>query len=52
VLIDLPRYVGDAFSMHERIALDGPLIERIAAKQGVDLKPADILLLRTGWMRW
>ncbi len=49
VLIDLPRYMGDAFKM-DRIEMDGPLIEAIAAKQGVELKPADILLLRTGWM--
>ena len=52
VLLDLPRYLGSAFSVHERVALDGPLMEAIAAKQGVELKPADILLLRTGWMRW
>ena len=49
VLIDLPRYMGASFKM-DRIEMDGPMIEAIAAKQGVDLKPADILLLRTGWM--
>ena len=52
VLLDLPRYLGSAFSVHERIAVDGPFIEAIAAKQGVDLQPADILVLRTGWMKW
>ena len=49
MLIDLPRYLGDAFRM-DRIEMDGPLIEAIDARQHVELKPADILLLRTGWM--
>ncbi|MEX2446763.1 MAG: cyclase family protein [Dehalococcoidia bacterium] len=50
VLLDLPRFMGDRFSVHERIAVDGPLIEEIARHQGVEVRPADILLLRTGWM--
>lgn len=50
VLIDLPRFLGDKFAM-DRIAMTGPMIEEIAAKQGVELKPADILILRTGWMQ-
>lgn len=50
VLIDLPRFMGDAFKL-DRIEMTGPLIEEIAKKQGVELKPADILILRTGWMQ-
>ncbi|MEI7924762.1 MAG: cyclase family protein [Chloroflexota bacterium] len=52
VLLDLPRFVGPTFDVHERIAMDGPMMEAIAAKQGVEIKPKDIILLRTGWMNW
>ncbi len=52
VLIDFPRWMGDKFDVHERVAITGPMIEEIAASQHVELKPRDILLLRTGWMDW
>ncbi len=52
VLIDLPRFVGPSFDVHQRTAMDGPMLEAIAKKQGVEFKPADIVLLRTGWMEW
>ena len=52
VLLDLPRFVGPSFDVHARTAMDGPMMEAIAKKQGVELKPRDIILLRTGWMKW
>ena len=52
VLIDLPRYLGDRYSRDDRIAVDGKMIEAIAAHQRVELRPGDILLLRSGWMGW
>ncbi len=52
VLLDLPRFVGPSFNPVERTAMDGPMMEAIAKKQGVELKPRDIILLRTGWMKW
>lgn len=55
VLIDLPRFMarrGDPFDPQRRIAMDGFLLEQIAADQGVEFQAGDILLLRTGWMQW
>ena len=54
VLIDMPRYAreGGAYSAVERIAADGPMIERIAAREQVEIREGDILLLRTGWVTW
>ena len=52
VLIDLPRFIGPSFDVHQRTAIDGPMLEAIAKQQGVEFKPADIILLRTGWMNW
>lgn len=55
VLIDLPRSMerrGDPFDPQRRIAMDGYLLEQIAAEQRVEFQPGDILLLRTGWLRW
>ncbi len=55
VLIDLPRYMerrGEPFDPCRRLAMDGYLMEQIAADQGVEFQPGDILLLRTGWLTW
>ena len=52
VLIDFPRFMGDKFDVHERVPITGPMIEEIAKHQNVELKPRDIILLRSGWMEW
>jgi hypothetical protein len=55
VLLDLPRHyerTGRPFDPTARIALTGPLMEEIAAAQGVAFQPGDLLLLRTGWLAW
>lgn len=54
VLLDMPRHGAGAgeYRADTRIALDGAMIERIAAAEGVDLRPGDILAIRTGWMRF
>lgn len=55
VLIDLPRHlarIGQPFDAQSRIAVDGPLLEEIAAAQGVTFLPGDLLLLRSGWLGW
>jgi kynurenine formamidase len=55
VLIDLPAHfarTGREFSPNQRICMDGPMIEEIAAAERVALEPGDILVLRTGWMGW
>jgi kynurenine formamidase len=48
VLIDLGRTLGVA--PDERRPVTGAEIDAAAAEQGVELRPRDILLLRTGWL--
>jgi kynurenine formamidase len=48
VLIDLPRSLG--VEPQERRAVSGEEIDACAARQGVELRPRDIVLLRTGWL--
>jgi len=55
VLIDAARYyeqAGAPLDATKKTPLGGPEIEVIAAAQGVELRDGDILLLRTGWLRW
>lgn len=55
VLIDVKRHLDEAgtpLAPDVRFAIDGPLIEGVAATQGVELQQGDILLLRTGWLAW
>jgi len=52
VLLDLPRYFADAgreYSVESTIAVDGPMLDRIAEAQGVTFRGGELLLLRTGW---
>lgn len=52
VLLDVPRYFaaeGLPYSSDSTIALDAPVLDRIAAAQGVCFRGGDLLLLRTGW---
>lgn len=55
VLIDLPRHLerlGTPLAPRTRFAVDGPMLEEIAAAQGVAFQPGDIILLRTGFLAW
>lgn len=52
VLLDVPRFFeneGLPYSPDSTIAIDAPLLDRIATAQGVDFTGGDLLLLRTGW---
>ncbi len=52
VLLDLPRYFEDAgldYSVESTVAIDGPMLDRIAEAQGVTFSGGELLLLRTGW---
>ncbi|WP_144874582.1 cyclase family protein [Microbacterium sp. 1.5R] len=52
VLLDVPAYFaaeGMPYTADSTIALDAPLLDRIAAHQGVRFAGGDMLLLRTGW---
>lgn len=55
VLIDLPAHLarqGQTLDPTRRFAVAGPLLEEIAAAEGVTFESGDILLLRTGWLAW
>jgi kynurenine formamidase len=55
VLIDAARYYeqnGTPLNPTKKTPIGGPEIEVIAWSQGVELQEGDILLLRTGWLRW
>lgn len=55
VLIDAVAHAAAAgvpsFGPHERVPIDGDLIERIAQIESVALEGADFLVLHTGWLR-
>jgi kynurenine formamidase len=55
VLIDAARYYqgqGKPLDPQVKTPITGSDIEAIASSQGVALREADILLLRTGWLTW
>lgn len=55
VLLDLPRYyaaVGQPWEPNRTYEIAPGDLVRVAAAQRTELKPGDILLLRTGWMAW
>jgi kynurenine formamidase len=55
VLIDVARYQeeqGAPLVADKLFEITGELIERVAAAQGVEIRPGDFLVLRTGWMEW
>src|SRR5262245_19214231 len=55
VLIDAVRYFeaqGHPLDPNVKSGIGGSDIDAIAASQGVALQEGDILLLRTGWLRW
>jgi kynurenine formamidase len=55
VLIDAVRYFeaqGRALAPTVKYGITGGEIEAIAASQGLALADGDVLLLRTGWLRW
>lgn len=50
VLVDMPEYFGRELNAGDPITAED--IEGALKKQGVELKPGDALLVRTGWMKW
>jgi kynurenine formamidase len=52
VLLDVDRHLaaqGTPLELNDPTAFDGDLLDAVAAAQGVELAPGDILLLHTGW---
>ncbi len=55
VFLDIPRYFekrGESVDPNARLPIGPELMEAVAADEGVEFQPGDIMLLRTGWMRW
>jgi kynurenine formamidase len=52
VVLDLAEAVEERGGHAEAVAITADEIETARAAQGVDIHPGDILLLRTGWLRW
>jgi kynurenine formamidase len=55
ILLDVDGYMtaqNRAMPPTERFLIDSELMEAVAAAQGTDLRPGDILLVRTGWLAW
>lgn len=55
VLLDVLAYQaaqGEPLVPNKRFGITGELLDKVAAHQGVNLQPGDILLMRTGWMDW
>ena len=55
VLLDVLAYQeaqGEPLIANRRFAIDGALLDKVAAHEGVSLQPGDIILMRTGWMDW
>ncbi|MCU1374072.1 MAG: hypothetical protein JWO68_1358 [Actinomycetia bacterium] len=55
VLLDVDRYltsVGDPLDQRSGRSFGVEVLEATAAAQGVELGLGDLLLLRTGWLRW
>ncbi|MCL8209263.1 MAG: cyclase family protein [Actinomycetia bacterium] len=55
VLLDVAGYRerrGDPVPATERVGFGPDLLEEVAAAEGVDLVAGDVLLVRTGWLRW
>lgn len=54
VLLDIKRHLdkqGKSLDLEGNQGFDVDLLEEVAASQGVDFRPGDILMLRTGWLR-
>ncbi|MFG1603280.1 cyclase family protein [Actinoplanes sp. NPDC049265] len=49
VLLDVARHLGATYDCETTVVLDAPLLDEIAAAQGVTFGGGDMLLLRTGW---
>jgi Putative cyclase len=54
VLIDVARHAAAAgltdYDPNTRVGVDGPMMEAIAAAEGVSLDGTDFILLHTGWL--
>lgn len=55
VLLDVARHqerVGAPLVGDQSFDITGPLLDEVARTQGVEFRPGDVLVLRTGWLEW
>lgn len=55
VLIDYAAYAerhGIEYKATERHEISVQVIEEVAREQGVEFKPCDVLIIRSGWVKW
>jgi kynurenine formamidase len=55
VLLDVGRHceaAGAPIDLHSSFTIDVPLLEACRKAQGVDIRPGDVLIVRTGWLDW
>jgi kynurenine formamidase len=53
ILLDVERFMKSQptpFSVSEKFAIDGGLLEEVGRAEKIDFQAGDILLLRTGWL--
>lgn len=55
VLLDVGRYLesqGTPLDLHSSQTIDAATLEACRVAQGVEFRPGDVLLFRTGWLSW
>ncbi len=55
VLLDVGRYLesqGTPLDLHSSQTIDMATLEACRAAQGVEIRPGDLLMFRTGWLSW
>ncbi|MGE0844071.1 cyclase family protein [Pseudonocardia sp.] len=55
VLVDVARYrerQGAPLAGDESFAVTGALLDEVARADGIEFRPGDFLVLRTGWLEW
>jgi hypothetical protein len=55
VLLDLGRFLekqGTPIDFHSSQTFDVATLEACRKAQGVEIRPGDVLIFRTGWLRW
>jgi kynurenine formamidase len=50
VLLDVAAHLGDTFDPFASTSIDAATLDEVAAHQGVELQPHDVLCVRVGWM--
>ncbi|HXK33491.1 MAG TPA: cyclase family protein [Dehalococcoidia bacterium] len=55
VLLDIGRFLeqeGTPLEMHSSQTIDAATLEACRERQGVEIRPGDVLIFRLGWLQW